>query len=78
MDKVGEIENDTPEKYRGYRLVEERLREKAGRGAIVVVSVAHPVGVEPHLAVVEVEDRRVVELAIDARILPSSIRGTGT
>lgn len=48
---------------------EERLREKAGDGAIVLVGVAHPVSVELDIVVVEVEIRRMVEPAIGIRIV---------
>lgn len=47
---------------------EERLREEAGGGAEVLVSVVEPVRVELELAVVEVEVRRVLELTIGFRI----------
>lgn len=49
----------------------ERLREEGRSGAIVLVGVDVPVGVELDLAVVEVEveDRRVREVAIGVRII---------
>jgi len=56
-------------------IFEEWLRGERGRRAIVVVSIAHPVRVELELAVVEVEVRRVLELAISIRKLPSPIHG---
>ena len=46
-----------------------RLREEGRRGTVVVVGVVVPVGVELDLAVVEVEDRRVREVAIGVRII---------
>lgn len=46
---------------------EERLREESRGRAIVGVGIADPVGVELDLAVVEVEVRRVVEVAIGIR-----------
>lgn len=52
-------------------LFRERLREKRRSGAIVGVGVVAPVGVELDLAVVEVEDRRVREVAIGIRIIVS-------
>ena len=48
---------------------EKRLRNGTGGRAIVVVGIVEPVGVELELAVVEVEDRRVLELAISIRII---------
>ena len=48
---------------------EKRLREERGGGTIVVVGIVEPVRVELHLAVVEVEDRRLVELAVRIRII---------
>ncbi len=47
----------------------ERLRDKGRSGTIVLVGVVVPVGVELDLAVVEVEDRRVREVAIGIRII---------
>ena len=51
------------------RLSKERLRDEPRRGAIVVVGIAHPVRVELDLAIVEVDDRRLVELAVRIRII---------
>lgn len=45
----------------------ERLREEGRSGTVVLVGVVEPVGVELDLAVVEVEDRRVREVAIGVR-----------
>ena len=50
-------------------LAVERLREEGRRGAMVLVGIVVPVGVELDLAVVEVEDRRVREVAIGVRII---------
>lgn len=50
-------------------LFEERLRRPPGRGAIVLVGIAHPVRTEPDLAIVEVEVRGVVEPVIAVRII---------
>ena len=47
----------------------ERLREERRHRPIVVVGIARPVGVELELAVVPVEDRGLVELAIGVRII---------
>jgi hypothetical protein len=47
---------------------EKRLREKARRRAIVLIGIVEPVRVELELAVVEVEVRRVREIAIDVRL----------
>lgn len=47
----------------------EIFRDEARRGAIVLVGVVNPVGVELDLAVVEVEDRRVRENAIGVGII---------
>ena len=44
---------------------EERFRDEPRGRAIVLVGVVDPVGVELDLAVIEVEDRRVVEATID-------------
>ena len=56
---------------------EEIFRAKSRDRAKVVVGVAHPVGVEPDPAVVEVEDRRVVKPAAGIRKLPLSAHDTG-
>ena len=56
---------------------EERLREKRGRRAIVVVGIVDIVRVELDLVVVEVEVRSVVPLAISIVILPLSTHITG-
>lgn len=48
---------------------EKIIRNGTGGRAIVVVGIVEPVGVELELAVVEVEDRRVLELAISIRII---------
>ena len=49
-----------------------RLREEGRRGAVVVVGVVVPVGVEQDLAVAEDEDRRVREVAIGLRRIVST------
>ncbi len=46
---------------------EERFRDEPRRGTVVLVGIVEPVGVELDLAVVEVEVRRVLELAIGVR-----------
>jgi len=46
---------------------EERLRKERRDRTEVVISIVDPVGVKPDLAVIEVEVRRVAELAIGAR-----------
>lgn len=56
-------------------LCKERLRDKAGRRAIVVVGIVDPVRVELEVVVV-VEVRRVAEIAISVRKLLLSIRVT--
>ncbi|MEI8061363.1 MAG: hypothetical protein WCG99_03670 [Candidatus Berkelbacteria bacterium] len=66
MDKIDSKLRNTPD-FTGVFLSKERLREEAGRRAIVGIGIADPVGVELDLAVVEVEVRRVVELAIGLR-----------
>ena len=48
-----------------------RLREEGRRGTVVVVGIVEPVGVELHPVVVEVEDRRVREVAIGLRRIAS-------
>jgi len=48
---------------------EKRLREKAGRRAIVLIGIVEPVRVELELAVVEVEVGRVREIAIGFRLI---------
>ena len=48
---------------------EERLRRPPGRGAIVLVNIAHPVRIEPDPAIIGVEVRSVVEPAIAVRII---------
>ena len=45
----------------------EILREKPRHGAIVLVGIRHIVGVELELVVIEVEDRRLREVAIRIR-----------
>ncbi len=55
---------------------EEKLREGAGNGAIVVVDIADIVRVELELVVVEVPVRRVVEANLGIRILSLPIRIT--
>ena len=50
----------------------ERLRKHGGHGAVVLVRVRNVVRVELHLVVVEVEDRRVRELAIRLRNIASA------
>jgi len=50
------------------RYDKERLREEGRRRTIVVVGIVNPVRVELELAIVEVEVRRLVEVAIDIRI----------
>ena len=47
----------------------ERLREERRRGTVVLVGIVDLVRVELDLAVVEVEDRRVREVAIGIRII---------
>jgi len=47
----------------------ERLREKPGRRAIVVVRIVEPVRVELDLAIVELEVGRVREIAISIRLI---------
>src|SRR3989344_1550504 len=49
-----------------------RLREEGRRGTVVVVGIVEPVGVELHPVVVEVEDRRVREVAIGLRRIVST------
>lgn len=49
---------------------EERLRNEAGRGTEVVVSIVEPPVVELDLVVVEVQVRRVREAIVVARFLP--------
>ncbi|MGD0328490.1 MAG: hypothetical protein ABSB00_02120 [Minisyncoccia bacterium] len=56
---------------------EKRLRKERRCRTIVVVRIVDPVRVELEPAVVEVEDRRVRELGLVARRLPSPVRGTG-
>ena len=58
--------------------VEERFRNGCRRRAIVVVRIVNVVRVELHLVVVEVEVRRVVELAIAIVVLLPPIRVTGS
>ena len=48
---------------------EERLRQERGGGTIVLIGIVDIVGVELDLAVVELEVRRVVEVAIGGRII---------
>ena len=55
-------------KWISLKLRKERLREEAGRRAIVLVSIVDPVRVELDLAVVEVEVRSVREVAILVRL----------
>jgi hypothetical protein len=50
-------------------LVGERFRNRCRRGTIVVVRVVNVVRVELHLAVVEVEVRRVVKLPVGVIVL---------
>ena len=50
------------------------LRDESRHRAIVVVGIVDPVGVELDLAIVEVEDRRVVELTIGIRIIITFVR----
>ena len=63
------------------RVFEGLLRDEGRSGTIVLVGVVAPVGVEPDLAAVEVEDRREVEAttgigtvlvtwAVDVQLLP--------
>ena len=47
----------------------ERLRKETRSGAIVVVGITHPVGIELESAVVEVKDRRIVEITISIWII---------
>ena len=54
------------------------LRNGAGRGTVVLVGIVDIVRVELDLAVVEVEVRRVVELAIAIVVLLPPIRVTGS
>lgn len=56
----------------------ERLRKEGRHRAIVVVGIVEPVGVELDLAVVEVEDRRVREVAIGIRNIASAHPGHQT
>lgn len=51
---------------------EERLRDEARGRAVVVVGIDDVVRVELELAVVEVEDRRVRELAIGLKVIVST------
>jgi hypothetical protein len=46
----------------------KKLREKTRGRAIVLIGIVDPVRVELHLAVVEVEVRRVAEVVIGIRI----------
>ena len=51
---------------------EERLRKEEGSGAIVLVGIVDIVRVELELVVVDVQDRRLHELAIRIRIIASA------
>ena len=70
MDTVQQIISKVPPIFGGtFTILGKRLRKQARRGAIVVVGVVNVVGVELHLVVVEVEDRRLHELAVRIRTI---------
>ena len=74
MDKI-EQPNEIAKRYpKGYLFCRksERLRNESRGGTVVVVRIVEPVRVELDLAVVEVEDRGVIEADIGIRrIVPT-------
>jgi hypothetical protein len=70
MDPINETMKQCPRINRGHsHRLGQRLREEARHGAIVLVGVVNVVGVELQLVVVEVEDRRLHELAVRIRTI---------
>lgn len=77
MDTISEAERNAPI-IRGISFFGKRFRDRSRSGAIVVVCISNVVRVELHLAIVEVEVRSVVELAIGIIVLFPPVHGTGS